>query len=101
MVQKHRGEYPSSPAAIKSIAPKIGCVAQTLLAWVKQAEVEAGTRSGAPSATADRVAGPSVGLMVGEVNGFGSSDLRLAANRLSAQAVRVSHIARALHLQRC
>ena len=31
MVQEHRGEYPSLWAAVESIAPKIGCVARTLL----------------------------------------------------------------------
>jgi transposase-like protein len=30
MVLEHRGEYPSLWAAIESIAPKIGCVLQTL-----------------------------------------------------------------------
>ena len=55
MVQEHRGQYPSLGAAIESIAPKIGCVAQTLLDWVKQSEVEAGTRSGTTSAEHDRV----------------------------------------------
>lgn len=30
MMQEHRGEYPSLWAAIESIAPKIGCVPQTL-----------------------------------------------------------------------
>ena len=39
MVQEHRGEYPSLWAAIESIAPKIGCVPQTLLEWVKQAHL--------------------------------------------------------------
>ena len=34
MVQEHRGEYPSLWAAIESIAPKIGCVPQTLNEWV-------------------------------------------------------------------
>ena len=33
MVQEHRGEYPSLWAAIESIAPKIGCVPQTLYEW--------------------------------------------------------------------
>jgi transposase-like protein len=46
MVQEQRGEYPSSWAAIESIAPKIGCVPQTLLEWVKQAEVDSGARKG-------------------------------------------------------
>ncbi len=31
MVQEHRGEYLSLWAAVESIAPKIGCVPQTLL----------------------------------------------------------------------
>ena len=31
LVQEHRGEYPSLCAAVESIAPKIGCVPQTLL----------------------------------------------------------------------
>ena len=30
MVLEHRGEYPSLWATIESIAPKIGCVPQTL-----------------------------------------------------------------------
>jgi transposase len=55
MVQEHRGEYPSLWAAIESIAPKIGCVAQTLLEWVKQAEVDEGARPGVTSAEQDRI----------------------------------------------
>jgi transposase len=55
MVQEHRGEYPSLWAAIESIAPKIGCVPQTLLDWVKQSEVNAGARTGVSTAEAKRV----------------------------------------------
>jgi len=33
MVQEHRGEYPSLWATVESIAPKIGCVPQTLHEW--------------------------------------------------------------------
>ena len=55
MVQEHRGEYPSLWAAIESIAPKIGCVPQTLLDWVKQAEVDAGTRPGTSTDDAQRI----------------------------------------------
>jgi len=55
MVQEARGEYPSLWAAVESIAPKIGCVAQTLLEWVKQSEVDDGTRSGTTTADAQRV----------------------------------------------
>ena len=46
MVQEHRGEYPSLWAAIESIAPKIGCVPQTLNEWVKRVEIETGARAG-------------------------------------------------------
>ena len=46
MVQEHRGEYPSLWAAIESIAPKIGCVPQTLNEWVKRVEVDTGVRDG-------------------------------------------------------
>lgn len=55
MVQEHRGEYPSLWAAIESIAPKIGCVAQTLLDWVKQSEVDGGARTGTTTAEQARV----------------------------------------------
>ncbi|WP_306553639.1 transposase, partial [Acidovorax sp.] len=55
MVQEQRGEYPSLWAAIESIAPKIGCMPQTLNEWVKRAEVDAGTREGVTTAEAQRV----------------------------------------------
>ena len=55
LVQEHRGEYPSLWAAIESIAPQIGCVPQTLLEWVKQAEVDAGGRPGLSTAEAKRI----------------------------------------------
>jgi transposase-like protein len=46
MVQEHRGEYPSLWLAVESIAPKIGCVPQTLLTWVKRVEIDTGVREG-------------------------------------------------------
>ena len=55
MVHEHRGEYPSRWAAVEFIAPKIGCVPQTLLEWVKCSEVDAGARPGVPSAEAQRI----------------------------------------------
>jgi transposase len=55
MVEEQRGEYPSLWAAIESIAPKIGCVPQTLNEWVKRAEVDAGTRGGVTTAKTQRV----------------------------------------------
>ena len=55
LVQEHRGQYPSLWAAIESIAPKIGCVPQTLLEWVKQAEVDAGARAGTSTVEQARI----------------------------------------------
>ena len=55
MVQEHRGEYPSLWAAVEAIAPKIGCVPQTLLTWVQRQEVDAGVRDGVTTADAKRV----------------------------------------------
>ena len=55
MVQEHRNEYPSQWAAIESIAPKIGCVPQTLHDWVKRHEIDAGMRDGITSEERDRI----------------------------------------------
>ena len=55
MVQEHRSDHPSLWAAIESIAPKIGCVPQTLNEWVKRVEVDAGVRDGVTTAEAQRV----------------------------------------------
>jgi transposase len=55
MVLEHRGEYPSLWAAIESIAPKIGCVPQTLQTWVKRREIDSGVREGVTTSEAQRV----------------------------------------------
>ncbi len=55
LVLEHRGEYPSLWAAVESIAPKIGCVPQTLLEWVKRQEIDAGVREGVTTNDAQRV----------------------------------------------
>jgi transposase-like protein len=55
MVREHEGDYASRWAAIQSIAPKIGCAAQTLLDWVKKAEVDAGHRAGVPTDVSERL----------------------------------------------
>ena len=55
MVQEQRGEYPSLWAAVVSIAPKIGCVPQTLLEWIKRQEVDAGVCGGVTTNEAQRV----------------------------------------------
>jgi len=55
MVQEHREAYPSLWAAVQSIAPKMGCVPQTLLTWVQRHEVDTGVREGVTTAEAQRV----------------------------------------------
>ena len=46
MVREHGAEHPSQWAAIASIAGKLGCTAETLRQWVRQAERDAGQRNG-------------------------------------------------------
>jgi transposase len=55
LVQEHREEYPSLWAAVESIAPKIGCVPQTLLEWVKRQEVDSGQREGLSTSERERI----------------------------------------------
>ncbi|WP_143708509.1 IS3-like element ISMca3 family transposase [Methylococcus capsulatus] len=55
MVQEHRGEYPSLWAAIESIAPKIGCSANTLHTWVRTHEIDAGLRAGVTTDERERL----------------------------------------------
>jgi len=49
MVFDHQAEYDSQWAAIGSISSKIGCTAETLRHWVRQAEVDEGRRGGLTS----------------------------------------------------
>jgi transposase-like protein len=49
MVFEHRGEHESQWAAMGSIAAKIGCTAETLRKWVRQAERDQGRRAGLKS----------------------------------------------------
>jgi transposase len=55
MVLEHRAEHTSQWAAIASIAAKIGCTAQTLSNWVRQAERDQGQRPGASSDERERI----------------------------------------------
>ena len=55
LVQEHRGEYPSLWAAVESIAPKIGCVPQTLLEWVKRQDIDSGQREGLSTSERERI----------------------------------------------
>lgn len=49
MVFEYQGPYETQAAAIAAIAPKIGCIAQTLRGWVAQAEKDSGMRDGVTS----------------------------------------------------
>lgn len=58
MVQEHRADsgLPSPWAAIKSIAPKIGCVSHTLNEWVKKAQFDdSEQRAGTITSNAQRI----------------------------------------------
>jgi len=46
LVFEHQGEHDSQWAAIQSIASKVGCTAETLRKWVRQAERDQGLREG-------------------------------------------------------
>jgi transposase len=46
MVREHGAEHPTQWAAIASIAGKLGCTAETLRRWVRQAERDTGHRVG-------------------------------------------------------
>jgi transposase len=49
MVFEHQGEYPSQWAVLNSIAGKVGCTAETLRKWVRQAEIDDGKLNGLTS----------------------------------------------------
>ena len=46
MVREHQGEHSSEWAAISSLAAKIGCTAESLRRWIRQAERDEGRRDG-------------------------------------------------------
>ncbi len=55
MVLEHAGDHASQRAAIGSIAAKIGCTAETLRKWVRQAEREGGQRPDATTEERERI----------------------------------------------
>ena len=55
MLLDQQGEYDSQWAAMSSIAAKVGCTAETLRKWVRQAEKDLGVRDGVTSGERDRL----------------------------------------------
>jgi len=55
LVVEQQGSHPSQWAAITSIAGKLGCTAETLRHWVRQAERDAGERPGLTSSERERL----------------------------------------------
>ena len=55
MVLEHQGEHDSQWAAVRSIAEKIGCTAETLRQWLRQAERDRGLRPGLTSEERERL----------------------------------------------
>ena len=55
MLLEHQAEHESQWAAIGSIAAKIGCSAETLRQWARQAERDAGRRDGLTSGDRERL----------------------------------------------
>ena len=55
MVLEHGKDHASQWAAIASIAAKIGCTAETLRQWVRQAERDQGLRAGSTTDERERI----------------------------------------------
>ena len=55
LVYEHRDEHRSQWSAIQSIAKKIGCTSETLRRWVKQSEIDEGTRNGLSTSDRERL----------------------------------------------
>lgn len=55
MVFQHQVSYETQAGAIAAIAPKIGCIPQTLSGWVEQAEKDSGIRDGITTEERDRI----------------------------------------------
>ena len=55
LVFDHQADYESQWSAMQSVASKIGCSAETLRKWVRQAETDRGRRTGLSTLEKDRL----------------------------------------------
>ena len=55
LVREHAAEHASLAAAIRSVAAKIGCSAETLRNWVRRSERDRGLRAGTTTEERDRI----------------------------------------------
>jgi len=55
LVSEQEGQYSSQWAAITSVSGKIGCTAETLRSWIRQAERDAGKREGLTTTERERL----------------------------------------------
>ena len=55
MVEEHREAHASEWAVLQSVAPKLGCTAETRRTWVRQAQRDAGHRPGLTTSERERL----------------------------------------------
>lgn len=55
LLGEQESQYESQWAAIKSVSAKIGCTAETLRTWVRQAECDHGQRDGLTTSERERL----------------------------------------------
>ena len=55
MVEEHREAHASERAVLQSIAPKLGCTAETLRKWVRQAQRDTGHGRGLTTSERERL----------------------------------------------
>ena len=55
LVREHEAEHASLSAAIRSVAEKVGCNAETLRLWVRHAERDGGWRKGPSQDERERI----------------------------------------------
>jgi len=55
LVAEQQKEHSSEWEAIRSVAEKIGCVPETLRAWIRRAQIDAGERAGLTTEERERM----------------------------------------------